>query len=150
MTSVIKHYSELTTDEFHDIVALRISVFIIEQNCPYQELDGRDKHSFHLLLRDGEKTIGTLRIPERGISYPEVSIGRVVSATDRRHEKLGHQMMSDAMRFIQTQFPGSSVRISAQSHLAAFYARYGFVATGKEYEEDGIPHIEMLFNPPIS
>ncbi len=146
MTTEIKHYSELTKDEFHDTIALRIAVFVIEQNCPYQELDGLDKDAYHLLVKENGKIIGTTRILKPGVAYKETAIGRVVSAIDKRHLKLGHVLMEASMRFIQEEMNEKAVRLSAQTHLKGFYAKHGFVPTGKDYLEDGIPHSEMLFN----
>lgn len=149
MTELIKSYNQLSIDEFYEIIQLRIAVFIIEQNCPYQDLDGKDQKSFHLLLRD-EKTnllLGTLRILPPGVSYDEVSIGRVASHPNHRDQKIGHTMMRACMKFIRENLNNPKIRISAQSHLCNFYSKYGFVSTGKEYLEDDIPHTEMLFTP---
>ncbi|NOQ72051.1 MAG: GNAT family N-acetyltransferase [Crocinitomix sp.] len=146
MTTEIKHFSELTQDEFHDTIALRISVFVVEQDCPYQELDGLDKDAYHVLIKEEGKVIGTTRILKPGVAYAETAIGRVVSATDKRHLKLGHTLMEASMRFVKDEMKEQAVRLSAQSHLKGYYARYGFVPTGKDYLEDGIPHSEMLFS----
>ncbi|MBK9192505.1 MAG: GNAT family N-acetyltransferase [Crocinitomicaceae bacterium] len=146
MTAQILPYQKLSLDDFHNIIQLRIAVFVVEQNCPYQDLDGKDKKAFHLMLKNDEgKLVGTARILPAGVSYNEVSIGRVASHPDHRKEQLGHAIMTVSMQFIQDLWPGSDVRISAQSHLCAYYAKHGFVKTGKEYLEDDIPHSEMLF-----
>lgn len=148
MTVQIVSFADLSTLDFHHIIQLRIRVFVVEQNCPYMELDGKDPEAFHLLVKnDGGSLVATLRILKPGVSYPEVSIGRVASHPDHRHEKLGHRMMKAAMEFIRQNFSNVPVRISAQSHLCDFYARYNFKKTGKEYLEDDIPHTEMLFTP---
>jgi len=142
----VKKYSDLTLNEFHDLTALRIEVFIIEQNCPYQDLDGKDKLSYHLLGKDAEGNIvATLRIIPKGISYPEISIGRVVTSPKIRKYKKGHIMMTFAMNFIADNLSDQSVRLSAQTHLVNYYKKHGFVETGKTYLEDDIPHSEMLF-----
>ena len=156
MRTEVKHYNDLSKDEFHDMIALRIEVFVIEQNCPYQELDGLDKDAYHLLLwnespRTGkEEIIGTVRILKAGVSYPEMAIGRVVSSPRYRGQGLGHLMMEAVMTFINTTLGSQNVKLSAQSHLKHFYERYGFVHTGKDYLEDGIPHSEMLYHSPES
>ncbi len=143
--SSIKHFEKLSLEEFHDIIALRINVFVVEQDCPYQELDGKDKNAYHLILySDKNVIIGTARILLKGVSYPEVAIGRVVIDEDYRHLKLGHKIMEDSLTFIREKFGNENVRLSAQSHLVGYYAAHGFVSTGKEYIEDGIPHTEML------
>lgn len=131
--------------EFHDIIALRIEVFVIEQNCPYQELDGKDIKAYHLIGRNGKGDLtATLRILPAGVSYPEVSIGRVVTHQMARGTGLGHEIMKDAHRFVLEEFGKVPVKLSAQSHLIDFYKQHGYLETGKEYLEDGIPHSEML------
>ncbi|MDC1186443.1 GNAT family N-acetyltransferase [Crocinitomicaceae bacterium] len=143
----IKHYNEITLNEFHDLIALRIQVFVIEQDCPYQELDGKDKMAYHLILRNVEGAIiGTTRILPKGISYSEIAIGRVVVAENFRYLKLGHLLMLKSIAFIEEKFGKQDIRLSAQTHLVNYYATHGFTSTGKEYLEDGIPHTEMLLN----
>lgn len=142
----IKHYRDLTKDEFHDIISLRIAVFVVEQDCPYLELDGLDKDAWHLMVKDeNAHIIGTLRILKEDVVYKEFAIGRVASHYDHRDKKLGYKMMEKAMNFIQTEKGNKNIRLSAQSHLSEFYGKLGFKKTGKEYLEDGIPHCEMLF-----
>lgn len=148
MNFEIKAFDSLSLHEFHDLVALRIQVFVIEQNCPYQDLDGKDKKSFHLIGRDKEGVIKvTARILPAGISYPEVAIGRVVVDPSERGTGAGHALMRSCMEFIENQFGKVPVRLSAQSHLEKFYNQHQFISTGKEYLEDGIPHVEMLYFP---
>lgn len=142
----IKKFNELTLDELYDMIALRVEVFVIEQNCPYQDLDGKDKLSFHLLGKDLEGNIvSTLRILPKGVSYSEVSIGRVVTSEKIRSWKKGHELMKTAMDFITEAYPNQNVRLSAQTQLINYYGKHSFVATGKTYLEDGIPHSEMLY-----
>lgn len=147
MNISVKSFNELSLSEFHDLIALRISVFVVEQNCPYQELDGKDKMSFHLLIKDGDSIVGTARILPAGLSYPEIAIGRVVSATDKRGSGLGHLIMKESLNFIsKTWGTDEKVKLSAQSHLTSYYQKHGFISTGKEYLEDDIPHTEMILN----
>lgn len=143
----ITSFENLSLIDFHDIVALRLAVFVVEQNCPYQDLDGKDLKSFQVMIRDQatKKMIGTARILPAGISYKEVSIGRVASHPDYRHLKVGHTLMASCMEFIKTEMQNSNIRISAQSYLCKFYGQYGFLSTGKEYLEDDIPHTEMFY-----
>lgn len=142
----VKHYRDLTLNEFHDIVALRLRVFVVEQDCAYLDLDGKDKKCYHLLCRDGKgNVVATARILPPGLSYPECAIGRVVIEDDIRGNGTGHELMSFAMKFALQEFGNSPIVISAQKHLEKYYGQHEFVSTGKEYLEDGIPHVEMKF-----
>lgn len=146
----IKHYSELTLNEFHDIIALRIKVFVVEQNCPYQDLDGKDRKCYHLIARNGlGNVVSTARILPPGVSYPEGSIGRVVIDEEARGHGLGHKLMQECMNYALVEFGNFPIVISAQKHLEAYYGTHGFISTGKEYLEDGIPHVEMKFDPSL-
>lgn len=143
----VKSFQELSLEEFHDIVALRIQIFIIEQNCPYQEVDGKDKLAHHLFFKNEmDEIIAVTRILPQGISYAEVAIGRVVVHEDYRGTGLGNQLMADSMNFVRDKYGEVPVRLSAQKHLENYYGNHGFKSTGKEYLEDGIPHVEMLYN----
>lgn len=139
-----KHYSELSLNEFHDIIALRIKVFVIEQNCPYQDLDGLDKECYHLLTtNEKNEVVGTARIIPPGLLYPDAGIGRIVLDESARGANNGHLLMKYSMQFIFTKFGQVDMKLSAQKHLEKFYNQHGFISTGKEYLEDGIPHVEM-------
>ena len=143
----VKSFQELSLEEFHDIIALRIQIFIIEQNCPYQEVDGKDKLAHHLFFKNEmDEIIAVTRILPQGISYEEVAIGRVVVHEDYRGTGLGNQLMADSMNFVRDKYGEVPVRLSAQKHLENYYGNHGFKSTGKEYLEDGIPHLEMLYN----
>lgn len=146
-THFILPFEQLSLDDFHDMIALRLAIFVIEQDCPYQDLDGKDKKAFHVLIKENDKVIATARILPPGISYNEVSIGRVVVDTNQRGKAIGHELVKICMEFIARQFGQVPVRISAQSHLVHFYNAHGFESTGKEYLEDNIPHTEMLYLP---
>jgi ElaA protein len=142
----VKSFQELSVEEFHDIIALRIQIFIIEQDCPYQEVDGKDKLAYHLFFKNEKnEVIAVTRILPQGISYDEVAIGRVVVNDNYRGTGLGNQLMSDSMKFVKEKFGDVPVRLSAQKHLEKYYGNHGFESTGKEYLEDGIPHVEMLY-----
>ena len=143
----VKSFQELSLEEFHDIIALRIQIFIIEQNCPYQEVDGKDKLAHHLFFKNEmDEIIAVTRILPQGISYEEVAIGRVVVHEKYRGTGLGNQLMADSMNFVKDKYGEVPVRLSAQKHLENYYGNHGFKSTGKEYLEDGIPHVEMLYN----
>lgn len=142
----VKSFQELSLEEFHDIIALRIQIFIIEQDCPYQEVDGKDKLAYHLFFKNEKnEVIAVTRILPKGISYDEVAIGRVVVHENYRGTGLGNQLMEDSMNFVKEKFGDVAVRLSAQKHLEKYYGNHGFKSTGKEYLEDGIPHVEMLY-----
>ena len=119
-------------DEFHDIISLRISVFVVEQDCPYQELDGLDKDAYHLYIQERDKIIATCRILKPGVAYQEVAIGRVVSDPQFREKKLGHALMKAAMQFVKDKFGDVDIKLGAQTHLTRFYGQHGFSSTGKE------------------
>ena len=141
-----KHFNQLSTEELYEIFRLRIEVFIVEQNCPYQDADGKDLSSYHLMGFDtNNRLIAYARIIPSGISYKEVSIGRVVSSPKIRRTKTGEELMQEIMQFIVQQFGEVPVRISAQSYLQKFYEKFGFVVVSDEYLEDNIPHKEMLY-----
>ena len=142
----VQPYSTLSLDHFHDIIALRIKIFVIEQDCPYQDLDGKDKLAHHLFYTNNEdEVVAATRILPQNISYAEVSIGRVVVDERCRGTGLGHLIMEESMNFVQAEFGQVDVRLSAQKHLENYYGKHGFRSTGKEYLEDGIPHVEMLY-----
>jgi ElaA protein len=146
----LKDWSELTIDELYEILALRIRVFVIEQNCPYQDADGKDRKSLHLFASNPEgECMACLRLVRSGVSYPEWSIGRVVSDLRVRNTGTGRLLMQKAMSY----FEGNNirdVRISAQCYLTEFYKSFGFVPVGEIYDEDNIPHIQMIYSKPTS
>jgi len=137
-------FNSLTIIQWHDLLALRIHVFVVEQNCPYPEIDGKDPVSLHVFGELDGQIVAVARIVKPGVSYPEVSIGRVATAMEYRSKGLGIELMKYCLQQIDVNFGTVPVRISAQSYLNQFYLNLGFVPTGKEYLEDGIPHIEML------
>ncbi len=148
----IKHFQELNTIELYDILALRAEVFVVEQNCAYQDLDGKDKKSYHLIGRNGHGTIVcTARILPQHLSYPQVSIGRVVIHPSQRGSGIGHELMYFVLNFIKDEFGKEEpITISAQKHLEKFYNYHKFISISEEYLEDDIPHIKMQFNPKLS
>ena len=135
---------ELTTREQYAVFAARESVFVVEQACVYQELDGIDFQAFHLLAWQEGSVAAYLRVIEPGIKFKEPSIGRVMTTKPFRGSGLGRQLMEKSIGHIDSLFPGQDVRISAQVYLDAFYRSFGFAASSGAYLEDGIPHIEML------
>jgi ElaA protein len=143
-----KHFDKLSAVELHAILALRCSIFIIEQNCPYLDPDHKDLHSYHIMGWSGNDLVAVARIVEPGISYEEVSIGRVASAASVRGTGVGKILMTKTMEFIREIFGNVPVRISAQSYLQKYYEGFGFKRSEKEeYLEDDIPHLDMIYYP---
>ena len=126
------------------MMILRQQVFIVEQNCPYQDADEKDKESHHLLGYINDVMVAYLRLVKPGISYEEMSFGRIVTTQSYRGTGLGVALMEEGIKQSITLYGTSKNRISAQSHLIPFYQKFGFEAAGKEYLEDDIPHIEMI------
>jgi ElaA protein len=143
----IKSFKDLNSDELFDMYYLRQEVFVVEQNCPYQDCDEKDKNSFHLLAYDGEILVAYLRIVEPGISYDEPSIGRVVTKSTYRGKGLGKLLMEKGIEQVLSIFIKPDLRISAQQYLIPFYESLMFTTVGDGYLEDDIPHIEMIYNP---
>ncbi len=141
----IKPFEELTTKELYEIFQLRLAVFSVEQNAPYQDADGKDLKAFHLMgYNPGGELIAYARILPAGIAYDEVSIGRVVTPQKARGTGAGKILVKNALEFIAEQLGAVPIRISAQSYLIKFYSDFGFKTVGEEYLEDSLPHIEML------
>lgn len=140
----IKTFSELTTTELYEIIKARVNVFVVEQDCPYPDLDDYDQKAIHLWAEKGGDVLAYCRIFDKGIKYPETSIGRVVTTEKGRGTGLGKQLISYAIDVIENRLRTTEVRISAQDYLLKFYSGFGFVDTGKKYLEDNIPHTEMF------
>lgn len=141
---VVKHFNELTTTELYALLRLRNEVFIIEQNCPYLDLDNKDLDCHHVLYYADDQLAGHTRLLPRGVSYEDVSIGRVATAASHRGFGLGRKLMEVSIEGCYDKFGRSDIRISAQLYLLKFYQSLGFTALGEPYDEDGIPHIEMV------
>ena len=143
---MIKTFEELTKKELYELLQLRAEVFVVEQDCPYQDIDNKDFDSYHVLGYSNDHLAAYTRVVKPGISYKEIAIGRVVVSPKNRGERLGVQVMQESIKFIDSQLGEQPIRLSAQSHLRKFYSDLGFQFTGKEYQEDGIPHVEMFRN----
>ncbi len=139
----VKKLSDLSPDELYGILQARNEVFVVEQQCVYQDADGYDREALHVVLPYEEGIGAYCRILPPGIKYTEWSIGRVLTAGAARGKKLGHLLMTTALDTIAAH-GGGGIRISAQAYLQRFYESHGFVRIGDEYLEDNIPHIEML------
>jgi ElaA protein len=138
-------FDQLSTRQLYDLLKLRVDVFVVEQTCPYPELDDKDHQPgvYHLLGFNDDTLVASVRLLPAGVSFPSASIGRVVTKKSARGGGLGHQLMQEAIRQCEALWPGESIEIGAQQHLSAFYQQHGFVQTSDMYLEDGIPHIEM-------
>lgn len=142
---VWRAFSELSADELYDILALRQTVFVVEQNCAYLDADGVDRRSRHLYARDETgRMIAYLRLVDPGVKYAEPSIGRVITHPDARRIGLGRELMAEGIRGADRYFPGTGLRIGAQSWAEQFYRSFGFEPVGEEYLEDDIRHREMF------
>ncbi len=141
----IQAFDELSPRSLYAILQLRNEVFVVEQNCAYQDADNKDLKSLHLAGWDQEKLVAYARIIPPGISYDEASIGRVVSSPAYRGTGAGKELMNRAIEHCCSTFNCSSIKIGAQLYLRNFYGSLGFIPCSEEYLEDGIPHIEMLF-----
>lgn len=141
-------FSELTPEDLYAVVRLREAVFIVEQNCPYPDADGRDPNAWHLLGwvqgSNRRSLVAYARLFEPGVRYDEGSIGRVVTAPEVRGTGVGKALMAEALRRIESLAPGQPIKIAAQRRLEDFYLGLGFRTVSAPYEEDGIIHVDML------
>ena len=142
----IKTFQELTVEELHDIFQLRSEVFVVEQNCVYQDIDGKDKKALHVFGIKGKYVVAYTRCFAPGIYFNEAAIGRVVVLQSERKYGYGHDIMKASITAIKDNYHTSTIKLSAQTYLTRFYESHGFKKTGEEYLEDGIPHIEMIKN----
>lgn len=141
----MKKFNELELHELYNILALRTEVFVVEQECPYQDCDGKDEQSYHLFCEEEGHIIAYLRVIEKGVSYAEISIGRVCVDKNYRGSGIAKDMMLKAIRFVRKELKENKIKIQAQAYLISFYKSLGFKEISKEYLEDGIPHINMLY-----
>jgi ElaA protein len=141
----LKKFEELKVEEIYEILKIRNEVFIVEQQCAYQDCDGKDENSYHLYIQDNSKIIAYLRILKKGVSYDEISIGRVLVHKNYRGKGISREMMLKAINFIELNLNEKEIKIQAQSYLVNFYKSLGFKETSNEYLEDNIPHINMLY-----
>jgi len=147
MEFLIKAFEELSTKELYAILALRSEVFVVEQECAYQDLDYKDQKAYHILGIDGDKLLGYTRVFNPGDYLENGSIGRVVICPSGRGLGLGKIIMETSIGKLQEEFPKTPIEISAQTYLIKFYMDLGFLVEGKEYLEDDIPHIRMVLYP---
>lgn len=140
-------YPNLSKEQLYTILRLRAEVFVVEQDCPYQDLDDKDQTAIHLLgLANDGRLAAYTRMLDKGISYADyASIGRVITAPFARGKGLGRPLMKESVRILHQHYGQQPIKISAQAHLQAFYGSVGFRTVTEEYSEDGIPHVGMLW-----
>ena len=141
---VWKQFEELSTEELYECLVVRQRVFVVEQSCHYLDADGKDAKAFHLMGYENGNLVAYARILRPGVSYDEVSIGRVLTTAEVRGKGHGIELMNKSIKLIENEFGKVPIRLSAQTYLLKFYEDLGFSSTGKEYFEDEIPHTEML------
>lgn len=147
MEIIIKPYSELNVDELHDMLQLRSEVFVVEQTCVYNDLDGWDKHATHIFLYEDELILAYARILPAETKFTQTSIGRVVVNPGFRKRDFGKLIMTRAIEFAIQEWKAKEIKISAQLYLKKFYEDLGFTTVTDIYDEDGIPHIGMIYLP---
>ena len=144
MNISVKKFNELTVDELHDILQLRSEVFVVEQDCVYQDIDGKDRKALHIIGKKNNKIVAYTRCFAPGIYFEEAAIGRVVVSAEERKFGFGHDIMKASVKAIQNEYKTEAIKLSAQTYLIKFYKTHGFNAIGEGYLEDGIPHIAMI------
>ncbi|WP_336824424.1 GNAT family N-acetyltransferase [Sporosarcina sp. USHLN248] len=139
-----KRFNELSGIEVYEMLKLRVAVFVVEQQCPYMEVDGHDMEAVHLFgMKDGEIKAYARLLPA-GVKYEEPSLGRVIVHEDQRGKGVSHILISKAVEFMIKNFHAEKIQLQAQLHLQQLYGSHGFEVIGEPYEDDGIPHIDML------
>ncbi len=146
MEFLVKKFKELTIDQLYAILQLRSEVFVVEQNCVYQDLDFKDQKALHIFGLKNKKIVAYTRIFKPGDYFEEASIGRVVVSDTERKYGYGYDLMKASITAVQQEFNTVKITISAQVYLTKFYNSLDFKKVGEEYLEDGIPHIEMIRN----
>lgn len=141
----VKPFSALTATELYSILQLRSEVFVVEQDCVYQDIDGKDEKALHIIGYKNDKIVAYTRVFGPGDYFLLASIGRVVVAKEERSHSYGYDIMTASIEALRIHFRTSHIHISAQCYLENFYTNLGFKATGKNYLEDGIPHMEMIY-----
>lgn len=139
-------FEDLDTRQLYQLLQLRSEVFVLEQNCVYQDIDGKDQKALHVLGFENEKLVAYTRIFPPGVYFKEAAIGRVVVKEGHRKRNFGHQILKASIKAVKTHFQTEEIKLSAQTYLTAFYESHGFKQIGEGYLEDGIPHIAMLKN----
>ena len=145
MNLEIKKFEELTTEELYEILRVRSEVFVVEQECVYNDVDGKDQKSVHIMIWEDKKILAYLRVIEAGVSYTDPSLGRVLVVKDARGRRLARRIVVEGMNYITNIWKKNRITIGAQDYLKEFYESLGFKPVSEVYLEDGIPHIDMTY-----
>jgi ElaA protein len=140
----VKTFQELSLNELYEVLALRSEVFVVEQDCVYQDIDGKDQKALHILGYKEGLLVAYTRCFNKGFYFEEASIGRVLVKEDHRKYGYGHDIFKASIKEVESRFNTKNIRISAQKYLTKFYESHNFKQTGEGYLEDGIPHISMI------
>ena len=141
MQLLVKHFTELSVAELYAILRARQDVFVVEQNCPFAEIDGKDLDAYHLWFEENGEILAYARVLDRGVSFETPAVGRVISI--RRREGLGSRILSAGIRIAREKYSAEAVMLEAQVYARKLYEKQGFVQVSEEFLEDGIPHIIM-------
>ena len=141
MQLLVKHFTELSAAELYAILRARQDVFVVEQNCPFAEIDGKDLDAYHLWFEENGEILAYARVLDRGVSFETPAVGRVISI--RRREGLGSRILSEGIRIAREKYSAEAVMLEAQVYARKLYEKQGFVQVSEEFLEDGIPHIIM-------
>ena len=141
MQLLVKHFTELSAAELYAILRARQDVFVVEQNCPFPEIDGKDLDAYHLWFEENGEILAYARVLDRGVSFETPAVGRVISI--RRREGLGSRILSEGIRIAREKYSAEAVMLEAQVYARKLYEKQGFVQVSEEFLEDGIPHIVM-------
>tara|TARA_B100001094_G_scaffold132141_2_gene127981 strand:- start:21300 stop:21743 length:444 start_codon:yes stop_codon:yes gene_type:complete len=140
----VKSWKELSIEEMEDVFTLRSEVFVVEQDCVYQDIDGKDRQAKHVLGKEGKELIAYSRIFEPGDYFKEASFGRAVVKKNKRGKGFGDELVKETLKAMRKVWPKTKAKISAQAHLSVFYNKHGFKSKGEKYLEDGILHVKMF------
>lgn len=141
MQTYIKRFDQLSTHELYQILKLRVDVFVVEQSCPYEEIDNLDYEAIHVYFKEADEIIAYLRILDKGVESEDVAIGRVISA--KRRCGIGSKLLSEGIKAAKENFKAEKIYIEAQSYARKFYENLGFKQISEEFLLDDIPHIKM-------
>lgn len=142
---ICKKFNELTLEELYEILKLRSEVFVVEQKCIYNDIDGKDLTSSHIMIKENGKIKAYLRASQQGVSYEDASLGRVLVSPDGRGKGYAKTIVTKGVEYILNNFNTTKITISAQEYLKNFYSEIGFKPISEVYDEDGIPHLDMTF-----